>query len=99
MFIKRSDPTPGKAPCQSCSRIRAFLAIAGLLIIALPLIGDAASPISNLTPMSFALGLVAIGFVGFVVRWIAWRHSRKQDHQHSSHSVQTKKGQKKDTEA
>lgn len=91
MFIKRYKPTPGKAPCQTCSRIRAFLAIAGLLIIALPFFGEAAAPISKLSPMSIALGLVAIGLVGFMVRWIAWTRGRTQDLQPSNQAEESPK--------
>jgi hypothetical protein len=67
-------------------RIRAFLAIAGLLIIALPILGDKAAPLSKLTPMSIALALVGVGMVAFIFRWISWRRSEasKQKHKHES---------------
>lgn len=66
-------------------RIRAFLAIAGLLIIALPIFGETAAPLAKLTPMSIALALVGVGMVAFVARWVAWRRGEasKHDYKHT----------------
>ncbi len=85
MFFRRSSPKTPTAPCQSCSRIRAFLAIAGLLIIALPIFGEKAAPIAKLTPMTISLGLVGIGMIAFIARWIAWRRENAQKQENPDH--------------
>lgn len=76
MMFRRSNPKTPVAYCQSCARIRAFLVIAGLLIITLPLFGEEAAPLSKLTPMGIALALVGVGSIAFVARWIAWRRDK-----------------------
>lgn len=65
--------------CQTCVRIRLFLAVAGLLIVALPFMGDRAAALSHLTPMGVALAFMAIGSVAFILRWIAWQRSKSRD--------------------
>lgn len=79
MFFRRSGPKAPTAHCQTCSRIRAFLAVGGLLIISLPIFGEKAAPISQLTPMTIALGMVGVGMIAFVFRWIAWRRERAEN--------------------
>lgn len=79
MFFRRSGPKTPTAPCQTCSRIRGFLAIAGLLIISLPILGEKAPPLSQLTPMPIALGIVGIGMIAFIFRFIAWRRGIAND--------------------
>ena len=91
MFFKRSSPRTPTAPCQSCMRIRAFLAISGLLIIALPIFGEKAAPLAKLTPMSIALALVGVGMVAFIARWVAWRR-REAGKEKSKHEGAHKNG-------
>lgn len=82
MFFRRSKTKIPAAPCQSCARIRAFLAVAGILIIAMPVFGERAAPLGQLTPMGIALAMVGVGSVAFIARWIAWRReqaSARQD--------------------
>lgn len=69
-------------------RIRAFLAISGLLIISLPIFGEKAAPLSKLTPMSIALALIGVGMVAFTARWIAWRRSEASNQKYKSKAVQ-----------
>lgn len=78
MLFRRAEPKAPNAQCQSCARIRLFLAVAGLLIIALPLIGDKAAPLATLTPMTIALVMMGIGAFAFVIRLIAWLRSEAQ---------------------
>ncbi len=86
MMFRRSKPKTPEAYCQSCARIRVFLAVAGLLIIALPLLGEKAAPFSKLTPMGIALALVGLGSIAFVARWIAWRRSEAEAQQSTDQS-------------
>ena len=78
MFFRRTEPKAPTAQCQSCARIRVFLAVAGLLIIALPVIGENAAPLATLTPMTIALAMTAVGVIGLVIRLFAWRRSEAQ---------------------
>lgn len=87
MFFRRSGPNAPTAACQSCSWIRAFLAIGGLLIISLPFFGDKAAPIAQLTPMTIALGIVGIGMIAFIARWIAWRRDEARKQETPDHST------------
>jgi hypothetical protein len=79
MMFRRTKPKTPEAYCQSCARIRAFLAVAGMLIIALPFLGEKAAPFAKLTPMGIALALVGVGTVAFIARWIGWRRSQSDD--------------------
>lgn len=81
MMFRRTKPKTPMAYCQSCARIRAFLAVAGLLIIALPLFGEKAAPFAQLTPMGIALALVGMGSIAFVARWVAWRQDEARKRQ------------------
>jgi hypothetical protein len=45
------------------------------LIVAMPLLGDKATPLAVLTPMNIALTIVGIGSLAFIARWIAWRRN------------------------
>lgn len=81
MMFRRSNPKTYEGYCQSCARIRAFLAVAGLLIVALPIFGDKFAPLSQLTPMGIALAIVGVGSIAFFARWIAWRRSQSQPKQ------------------
>lgn len=87
MFFRRSGPKTQTASCRTCSRIRAFLAIAGLLIISLPIFGEKAGALSLLTPMKIALGLIGIGIIAFAFRWLAWRREIKEGHLPVDHST------------
>lgn len=75
MMLRRTTPKPRTTQCQSCARIRTFLAVSMMLIIALPLFGDKAPPLAHLTPMRIAVGIMGLGSLAFVARWIAWRRS------------------------
>jgi len=44
-------------------------------MITIPLLGDKAAPIANLTPMGIALGIMGVGAFAFLVRLIEWRRS------------------------
>lgn len=81
MMLRRTTPKPRTTQCQSCARIRAFLAVSMMLIIALPLFGDKAAPLAQMTPMGIALGLTGLGSLAFVARWIAWRRSEARSRQ------------------
>lgn len=70
---KNTDLSKPTAPCQVCVRTRIFLAVSICLIIAMPLLGDKATPLAVLTPMNMALTIVGIGSLAFIARWIAWR--------------------------
>lgn len=87
MFFRRSRHKTSEAPCQSCARIRAFLAVAGILIIAMPLFGEKAAPLAKLTPMGIALAMMGVGSIAFVLRWIAWRReeARNRELETASH--------------
>jgi len=86
MLFRRSTAKTPQGYCQTCARIRAFLAVAGMLIVALPFFGDKAAPLSKLTPMGIALTMVGIGCIAFIARWIAWRRSEAQTQQSADHS-------------
>lgn len=75
MHVKRAGSTPGKR-CQRCSTIRTFVAIAAMLIVAMPFVSDKAAPLSALTPAHFAYSLMGAGCVGFVIRWLQWRREK-----------------------
>lgn len=87
MFFRRSDPKTPTAACQTCIRIRAFLAIAGLLLISLPIFGEKAAPILLLTPITIALGLVGVGMIAFIFRWAAWRRKIAEDNLTADHAT------------
>lgn len=78
---KTTDLSKPTAPCQVCVRTRIFLAVSVCLIVAMPLLGDKATPLAVLTPMNIALSIVGIGSLAFIARWIAWRRdaARPQD--------------------
>lgn len=55
-----------------------FLALSGVLIMALPFVGDKVGTLSRLTPMGVALTFMAIGSIAFIFRWLAWQRSKSQ---------------------
>jgi hypothetical protein len=88
MFFRRlKSKTLAAAPCQSCARIRAFLAVAGILIIAMPVFGEKAAPLGQLTPMGIALAMVGAGSIAFIARWIAWRREEANGQQTSDQNT------------
>ena len=72
---ENTDLSKPTAPCQVCVRTRIFLAVSICLIVAMPLLGDKATPLAVLTPMNIALTIVGIGSLAFIARWIAWRRN------------------------
>lgn len=79
MIFRRSYRTRSAAPCQTCTRIRTFLTVSAVLIIAIPLIGEKAAALAKIKPMEIALAIMGLGFVGFIIRLIAWRKEEAQD--------------------
>lgn len=65
--------------CSTCSWLRWFLTLAGVVIIGLYLQADWAVRVSSLVPsaMAIGLGICGIGSIGFGVG--LWRMRRAQD--------------------
>ena len=90
MVFRRSPRFKSAAPCQACVRIRTFLAVAAILIIAMPILAETAAPIAILTPMNFALAIMGLGLLAFFIKLIAWRLERAQEQSLNITSVQQK---------
>lgn len=88
MMFRRSARTRSIAPCQACARMRAFLAVAAVLIIAMPLLGEKAAPLAQLTPMDIALAITGLGLLAFIIRFIAWRRDEAQERKNNIASAE-----------
>lgn len=69
---------PARLTCQRCTTIRTFVAIAAMLIVAMPLIPDKFAPLAGFTPAHFAYALMGLGSAAFALRWAQWRRANAQ---------------------
>ena len=72
LTLSKTRPQRGSV-CQRCQVIRLFLAVSvGLAIFAI-VTDDALHRLDSVTPIWPAIGICLLGFLGFVIKVIAWK--------------------------
>lgn len=75
----RRRPRQAHRPCQTCQRVRLFVACAAVLIIGLPLAGGNLEIAKVLTPWHFAGAVVVLGMGVVALKILEARRSRHRD--------------------
>jgi len=72
LTVSKTRPQRGSV-CHRCQVIRLFLSVAvGVAIFAI-VTNDALQSLDSVTPMWPAVGICLLGFLGFVIKVIAWK--------------------------
>lgn len=73
-MITRSRQTPKRGTtCQRCLIIRYFILMALAVAVFAMIVDDGMRYLSFVTPMRAGLAIVAVGLMGFIVKFVMWR--------------------------